>query len=332
MEIPKTPEDWVGDKNRISSFFHTWWTGTPRARALLLYGNPGCGKTSSVYAFGENSTIIHRNCSSEGGIAKINEIYEISQSTTDIDGNKTIILLDEIEGLTHKSMEIIPKIIKNTKVPIIMTCNMDSEEINSIISKYKWGNDIDIFEVKYPEDEVADVLNKICIKTNNLVDRSVLETIASSCNSVRSSILTLHRYINKGKLGKIIPIDIQGSTHEQIRKLFNGEKQVKINVENNKFLDYCLSNKVPAHDIENHVILTWMARQKRLGGIDEMFMNNIRASNIDIYAPRIKAKAYFFRPKTNEKKKEEKEEGYKKSSLPKLSIRKKKEKSLNDIW
>ena len=331
-DIPSSPEQWIGDRKRIKSFFNTWRRGTPRAKVMLLYGNPGCGKTSSVYAFREDDSIIHRNCSSDGGIRKMDEIYELVQSPTDIDGNRVILLLDEIEGLTHKSMELMKKIIKTTKIPVVMTCNMDRDEVSNKIWKYKWGRDIDVFEIKYPENDVVDRLNQLWQERGEEIKRETLERIASACNSVRSAILTLHRFLEKGKLGKIIPIDIEGSEHEKIRKLLKGEREPDSMIDHNKFLSYCLSNRVSAVDVGDYAILTHMARQRRLSKIDEKFRNLLRAENDVIFFPKVKARSYFFKPKEKKQPKDKGDDSYKKSGLPGVRVQKKSGVSIDDLW
>jgi predicted nucleotidyltransferase len=209
---------------------------------------------------------------------------------------------------------------------------MGDEIIRDIVYKYKW-DDIDIFEVIYPEAEVADKLEQICIEKGWEVKKDILNTIASSCNSVRSAMLTLDRYINKGKLGKVIPIDIQGSQHEQIRKVLTGHVVTNVDIDYSKFLDYCLTNKVPAVDVESFIMLSYMAKQKRLAGVDESFRNVMRATNEVILPPRVKAKVYAFIPREKKEKKEKEEKwSYTKNELqPKISVRKTNT-SLNDIW
>jgi len=326
LDPPTSPEQWIGKTNRIKSFFNSWWLGTPRAKVLLLYGNPGCGKTSSVYAFRGNASIIHKNCSSEGGIKKMEGVYEIVQSPTDIDGNNVILLLDEIEGLTHKSMELMTKIIKTTKIPIVMTCNMSGEEVSSKVRKYKWGTDIDIFEVVYPEHDVVERLIQIAPN----VKLETLEQIVEACNSVRSAILTLHHYVEGGK-ERIIPVDIRGSEHEQIKNLLTG-KGGEFKIDYNRFLSYCLSNRVPAIDVENYILLNEMSRRRRLAGVDEKFRNLLRAENDDIRAPRVRAKPYVFRLKDKEKNTREEKGVYKKSELGSVVVRKKVGTSIDDLW
>lgn len=326
-DIPSSPDEWVGDKTRIKSFFNTWKAGTPRAKAILLYGDPGCGKTSSVYAFGTDANIIHINCSSQGNIKEMEKIYELVQMRVDLEGKPSIVLLDEIEGLTHKSLELMEKIIKTTKVPIVLTCNMDIDKIKSIIYKYKWGKNVDVFEVIYPEDKIPYKLQELSNELGIEVKMEILERIASICNSVRSSILTFHQFVDRGQLGKIVPIDIRGSTHEQMRKLLTGKKG-DFKIDYGKFLDYCLCNKVPATDVSDFVLLSEMAKRRRLAKIDEKFRDQMRSNNPIIFAPKVKAKTYFWIPK-QKKDKREKKVTYKKSSV---KVRKKTDVSIDDLW
>jgi len=193
---------------------------------------------------------------------------------------------------------------------------------------------IDVFEVVYPEYDIPYKLEDLGEKLgvnweSDDKKRKTLELIASACNSVRSAILTFHRYIEQGKLGKIVPVDIQGSTHEQARKILTGEKG-DFKIDYSKFLDYCLVNKVPTNDVSDFVMLSEMAKQRRLAKVDEKFRDQMRSKNPIIYAPKIKAKAYFWTPKQKEKeKKEERKPVYKKTGI---KVRKKSNVSIDNLW
>ena len=103
-------------------------------------------------------------------------------------------------------------------------------------------------------------------------------------------------------------------------------------IDHNKFLSYCLSNRVSAVDVGDYAILTHMARQRRLSKIDEKFRNLLRAENDVIFFPKVKARSYFFKPKEKKQPKDKGDDSYKKSGLPGVRVQKKSGVSIDDLW
>ena len=344
MFSPNSPDEWAGSvrtKNIIRSFFDTWWADTIRSKALLLYGRPGQGKTSCVQAFVPDSHIIRINVSFDGGLKAVNNIHELAQYPMDEDNKNRVLLLDEIEGFTPKSLETMRRVFVSTKVPVIMTCNYDSTKIDELVNKYNWNkpedgiNLCEYHEIEYPTDYVADLLAKVCVKHNFNAPEYILNGIAEKCVSVRSAIITLERYIAMdGKLKKIVPMDVQGSELEQVKGIMTGNVPNKVSIDPLRFVDFGFSNMVSAEDVGNLYTLSILQRQARLAGIPKMLMEQLRSRSDDIREPKRRV-IYdgMFKARTKKMKKEPKQKAPKKKR--KLNIRKPTKtvnKSIDDIW
>ena len=165
-------------------------------RALLLYGPPGIGKTSSVLAIANalNFDVVIVNASDKRNKSSLQSVKNASlfSSLEESMGTKIIgqiLLIDEVDGLSGTAdrggISEIVDIIKATRVPIILTANDISAQ------KFKTlRTNCELKKFESPtEKEVLEILKRIAASESiEVTDQTLLKIIKSSKNDIRGSI------------------------------------------------------------------------------------------------------------------------------------------------
>jgi len=127
---PKTPEDIIGQDKVISEIENYILTyKKQKKKACLIYGPPGCGKTSTVTTLAEKHDleILEINASDFRNKEKLTKLLGPALTTMSLFGKGKLILIDEVDGLSgRKDRGGIPTIIAliaTSKFPIICTAN-----------------------------------------------------------------------------------------------------------------------------------------------------------------------------------------------------------------
>ena len=115
---PKNLNEVIGNKKTIEKIMLLIQLGRP----ILIYGSPGIGKTSIVYAIANQYgyRVYEVNASDERRKEEMEKILRIARIKT---FKPTIILFDEVDGLSRTSWGILKKILKVSVNPVILTAN-----------------------------------------------------------------------------------------------------------------------------------------------------------------------------------------------------------------
>ncbi|HIP90341.1 MAG TPA: replication factor C large subunit [Candidatus Nanopusillus sp.] len=182
-------------------------------RALLLYGPPGVGKTSSVYAIARelNYEVVEMNASDVRSARKIHQILDEAMKSRPFFYKGRIILIDEVDGMVGKEdmggLGAIINIIKNSRWPVILTANdpwdprfRKIREVCNLI-EFKRLSTIDIYKA----------LKRIAAKENLQVDDAVLRALADRAQGdLRSAINDLQTLAELGRPITIKDLEILG--------------------------------------------------------------------------------------------------------------------------
>jgi len=108
---------------------------------ILLYGNPGTGKTSSLFILAENHPKLYINASSERGIDIIREKISKFCSTISLEGgheNIKCVILDEIEGSTDEAFKALRGVMERyaSTARFIASCNHIQKVPDAIQSRF----------------------------------------------------------------------------------------------------------------------------------------------------------------------------------------------------
>jgi replication factor C large subunit len=194
---PKTLTEVVGNEEAKKIFFN--WLKKKRKnkrKTALLYGPAGVGKTTLVYAAAKDLkyNVIETNASYYRTKKSILKIANPATSSVSIDRfsrdiTDNLLLLDEIDGVYGREdrggINAILNIIKDSKIPIVMTANFT--EIQKLRPLIKRSILIKLRRVRIPF--IKAILDKICRIENISAEDKALEKIAHmSRGDVRSAI------------------------------------------------------------------------------------------------------------------------------------------------
>jgi len=226
----------VVNQEEAKAKFVEWlkrWPNVPK-KAALLYGPPGCGKTSLVEAaaneFGYE--VLEMNASDFRRRTDIERIAKRAATASSLFGKKRkIILLDEVDGIAGREdlggLEAILQLIKITPTPIVMTAN------NPWDQRLKPLRDVsELIQFKrLSKRDVVRVLRMICEKEGLVCEEAALEYIAEkSEGDLRSAINDLQA-VGEG-YGKVTlslvrelvkPRDREHDPFETLRNIFSAK-------------------------------------------------------------------------------------------------------------
>jgi replication factor C large subunit len=136
---PKQLVEMVGNEEARTAVA-TWLKGwKPGDKAVLLVGPPGAGKTTFVNLLAKERSmnIVDLNASDTRTKDKLNKRIGEAIQTVSLYGERSLIFLDEVDGLLGRSdyggVEFIKDAVKSTQNPIIMAANdPDADEIKKL--------------------------------------------------------------------------------------------------------------------------------------------------------------------------------------------------------
>lgn len=129
---PKSIDDMVLPieiKNKLKNIFDN-----NNGMSLLLYGRPGCGKTTAAKLLGPE--IMFVSCS-ENGVEMIRNLAKDCSSHT-LSGDRRIVVLDEADALTKQAQDALRGIVEAMSVTsdFIMTANDPNSLSEALRSRF----------------------------------------------------------------------------------------------------------------------------------------------------------------------------------------------------
>ena len=126
----------IGHDDSASPYFYIEeWQDAPPTN-LLFEGVPGTGKTTAAYVIANELgyTLHEFNASDERGIDVVRQRIKTLCLSAGL-WNKTLILLDEADGLTKSAQEALRRVMETSDTIFILTCNNLSSIIPALRSR-----------------------------------------------------------------------------------------------------------------------------------------------------------------------------------------------------
>lgn len=167
-------------KEELKKWIESWLNNKPSNKAILLYGQPGVGKSTLAEALARTFKLelLEMNASDSRRLQDIKSIAVKASVTSSLFGNKIkLIFLDEVDGINVKAdagaIEAIVELIEKSKHPILLAANDPWDpKLASIRNKVK------MIEVKkLGKYNLKRLLKKICNEEKIKCDDDALDHI-----------------------------------------------------------------------------------------------------------------------------------------------------------
>ncbi len=250
------------DREKIEKWANSWQEGTPIKKGIILSGPPGYGKTSIAYALSRtmNWEIIEINSSevrteefikkTVGLFARYGDLFSFEKTQ----GPNKVALIDEADHIYERGSKggtgetggykAISEILKETKIPIIITMNeyeefkrKRSSSVNSILSYCETVEIKKIFERKggleYKNilSTLADRIIDYAQRNGYRPERSIItEIISSDIPDIRAAINDCEAYIYSKSLNPSATDSRDSTTiiFDTLRLIFHGDEYSKV--------------------------------------------------------------------------------------------------------
>jgi replication factor C large subunit len=233
---PSSRKEVVGNPtvvNTFSQWFKNWKPQLKQAKAIILRGPPGVGKTSLVHAFAneEKLELVEINASDWRSKKSLDSIVDMVK-TRRLDGasGKKLILMDEVDGLARQQdrggVGAMADLVDKSRVPIVFT---DNGYVRGFQPLYKRCKLIQLKRID--KRTIARVLANIAQKEGITIEENALRILADNAEGdLRAAISDLQgccfglKHVSAGDVSQALSgRDITIEIFPMLNKIFAGK-------------------------------------------------------------------------------------------------------------
>jgi replication factor C subunit 1 len=288
----------IGNKNNIIAI-QQWisnWTPENKKKCLLISGNSGIGKTLSIEIILKNLNynIVDLNSDDERDKEYIkSKIKPMLQVVKNVFGKKNALVVNDLDCLSdHGFISALIDCIKETKIPIICTCNDRYNQAFKTFATY-----CEDIKFRNPStNEIYNFINPIYKKEKIMISEiNARKLIENSNNDIRNTLNNLQMYNHKSEI-KLDKDSTQIGIFDMANIMFSQTSDFE-----RKYKTFWLdSDLFPLMVNENYIANTMKSKneteENKLQNLDNLFAAANCLSNIGLFENDIEATNWDLMP------------------------------------